>query len=47
MIFLIYLIIIKMNKQMILSIAFVGFVYSISNKIGKEIWNAKIICRKI
>ncbi len=30
-----------MNKQLILSIALVGFVYSFSNKIGKKFWNSK------
>jgi hypothetical protein len=34
------------NKELILSIALIGFIYSFSNKIGKDIWNAKIICNK-
>ena len=36
-----------MNKDKILGILVVGFVYSFANKIGKDLWNAKITYRKI
>jgi hypothetical protein len=25
----------------------IGFVYSLSNKIGNDLWNSRIICNKI
>ena len=34
-------------KEKILGTLLVGFVYSLSNKIGNDIWNARIICNKI
>jgi hypothetical protein len=33
-------------KEKILGVLLVGFVYSLSNKIGKDLWNARIICNK-
>jgi len=36
-----------MTKTQLLSFGFIYMVYHFSNKFGKDLWNAKIICNKI
>lgn len=37
----------NMNKDKIFGTLLIGFVFSFSNKIGKDLWNAKISSNKL